>query len=59
MFIKDNCAIYIDKNLKIYENVTVLLVLWLNPCAIELFFLGSEAVPMIQLSDAIFPPPLS
>ena len=25
MFIKGNCAIYIDKNLKVYENSTVLL----------------------------------
>ena len=28
MFIKGNCAIYIDKNLKVYENNTVLFVLW-------------------------------
>ena len=28
MFIKGNCATYIDKNLKVYENSTVLFVLW-------------------------------
>ena len=27
MFIKGDCAIYIDKNLKVYENSTVLFVL--------------------------------
>ena len=31
MFIKGNCAIYIDKNLKVYENSTVLFFLCLNP----------------------------
>ena len=28
MFIKGNCAIYINNNLKVYENSTVLFVLW-------------------------------
>ena len=30
MFIKGNCAIYINKNLKVYKNSTVLFVLWLK-----------------------------
>ena len=29
MLIKGNCAIYIDKNLKVYENITGIFVLWL------------------------------
>ena len=28
MFIKGKCAIYIDKNLRVYENSTVIFVLW-------------------------------
>ena len=30
MFVKGNCAIYIDKNLKLYENSTGIFVLWLR-----------------------------
>ena len=29
MFIKGKCAIYIDKNLRVYEKGTVIFVLWL------------------------------
>ena len=28
MFIKGNCAVYIAKNLKVYENSTVIFVYW-------------------------------
>ena len=28
MFIKGKCAIYIDKNLRVYEKSTVIFVLW-------------------------------
>ena len=28
MFIKGKCAIYIDKNLRVYENSTGIFVLW-------------------------------
>ena len=30
MFIKGNCVIYIDKNLKVYVNSTGIFVLWLK-----------------------------
>ena len=30
MFIKGKCAIYIDKNLGVYENRTVIFVLWVK-----------------------------
>ena len=30
MFIKGNWAIYIDKNIKIYENSTGIFVLWFS-----------------------------
>ena len=31
MFIKGKCAIYIDKNLRVYENSTVIFVLCQKP----------------------------
>ena len=31
MFIKGKCAIYIDKNLRVYENSTVIFVLCFEP----------------------------
>ena len=42
MFIKGNCAIDIDKNLKVYENITGIFVLWLvvafeNPSILKSF----------------------
>ena len=33
MFIKGKCAIYIDKNLRVYEKSTVIFVLWTGPKA--------------------------
>ena len=30
MFIKGKCAIYIDKNLRVYEKSTGIFVLWTN-----------------------------
>ena len=30
MSIKGKCAIYIDKNLRVYENSTGILILWLD-----------------------------
>ena len=38
MFIKGNCAIYIDKNLKVYENNTGILIL----CQLQLHSLDFD-----------------
>ena len=41
MFIKGKCAIYIDKNLRVYEKSTVIFVLWLW-CAMQSFMAISQ-----------------
>ena len=42
MFIKGKCAIYIDKNLRVYENSTGIFVLWYICRPNEMILEGNE-----------------
>ena len=50
MFTKGKCAIYIDKNLKVYENSTDIFVLWSKMIEVFLYMLSApNAAKIIRI----------
>ena len=51
MFIKGKCAIYIDKNLRVYENSTVIFVLWVKQYASARMAVGIKRKENVVIPD--------